>query len=93
MAAFSLRDRPCEDAIHARRANAAGRPAVSGAGERLRDPTLTACGSPGTRALLRAVCEQRRVPTWLMLRQMVVCFVRDLPPRERRWVIRRTRAA
>jgi hypothetical protein len=63
-------------------------------GERLRDyPTLTVRVPPGTRALLRAVCEQRRVPTWLMLRQMVVCFVRDLPPRERRWVIRRTRAA
>jgi len=30
MAAFLLTDRSCEDAIHARRANAAGRPAVFG---------------------------------------------------------------
>lgn len=63
-------------------------------GERLRDyPTVSVRLPPGTRAMLRALCAQRRMPTWLMVRHLVICYVRDLPPRERRQVLERTRLA
>jgi len=63
-------------------------------GERLRDyPTLTVRVPPGTRAMLRALCTRRKLPMWLMLRHLTVCFVRDLPAGERRWVVQRSRAA
>jgi hypothetical protein len=42
--------------------------------------------------MLKALALRRRMPAWLMLRHVLVCFVRDLPPGERRWVIRRARA-
>jgi hypothetical protein len=61
-------------------------------GERLRDyPTLTVRLPPQTRALLKALCARRRLPTWVMLRHLVLCFVRDLPSSERRWIVERSR--
>jgi hypothetical protein len=42
---------------------------------------------PKTRAMLKALCLRKRIPMWVMLRLMVVCFIRDLPPRERRKVM------
>jgi hypothetical protein len=61
-------------------------------GERLRDyPTLTVRVPPSTRAMLRALCARRRLPAWVMLRHLVVCFVRDLPSNERRWILKQSR--
>jgi hypothetical protein len=58
-------------------------------GERLRDyPTMTVRVPPETRAMLRALCASEQMPTWLMIRHLVVCFVRDLPARQRRAVVR-----
>ena len=62
------------------------------AGEKLRDyPTITLRVPPRTRRMLRALCARKRLPAWLMIRLLVSCFVRHLPPRERRWVIAHTR--
>jgi hypothetical protein len=46
---------------------------------------------PETRALLRALCARRGVPTWLMLRHLIVCFVRGLPASERRRIVQRSK--
>jgi hypothetical protein len=63
-------------------------------GERLRDyPAVTIRIPPDTRAMLKALCARRRVPAWQMLRHMVVCFVRRLPPPERRRIIQRSKLA
>lgn len=61
-------------------------------GERIRDyPTLTVRVPPDTRATLRALCASKRMPTWLMIRHLVVCFVRDLPGPQRRAILRQAR--
>jgi hypothetical protein len=61
-------------------------------GERLRDyPTFTVRVPPRTRAMIRALCKRKQLPAWAMLRHVVVCYVRDLPAVERRWVVRRSR--
>jgi len=63
-------------------------------GERLRDyPVLTVRVPPDTRAMFTALCMRRRVPRWLMLRHLIVCFVRNLPANERRRILQRRRAA
>jgi hypothetical protein len=76
-----------------KRARKRGRPAGGvRRGERLRDyPTLTVRVPPETRAMLRALCARRHLPTWMMLRHLIVCFVRDLPSNERRWIVQRSR--
>jgi len=43
--------------------------------------------------MLRVLCARKRLPAWLMVRMLVLCFVRHMPPRERRWVIARTKQA
>jgi hypothetical protein len=63
-------------------------------GERLRDyPALTVRIPPDTRAILKALSARRGIPTWLMLRHLVVCFVRRLPPGERQRILRRSKVA
>ena len=63
-------------------------------GERLRDyPTITLRVPPYTRRMLRVLCARKRLPAWVVLRMLVVCFVRHMPPHERRWVIARTKQA
>ena len=58
-------------------------------GERIRDyPTLTVRVPPETRAVLRALCSSEELPAWQMIRHLVVCFVRDLPARRRRAILR-----
>jgi hypothetical protein len=59
----------------------------------LRDyPTLTVRVPPTTRAMLQALCNRRHMPMWMMMRHLVVCFVRDLPLHERRWIVQRTKS-
>ena len=61
-------------------------------GERLRDyPVLTVRVPPDTRAMFTALCLRRRVPRWLMMRHLIVCFVRNLPAHERRRIVQRSR--
>jgi hypothetical protein len=43
--------------------------------------------------MLRALCNRRGMPMWMMMRHLVVCFVRDLPLHERRWIVQRTKTA
>ena len=43
--------------------------------------------------MLKALCARRGVPTWLMLRRLIVCFVRKLPPHERRRIIKWSKLA
>ena len=63
-------------------------------GERLRDyPVLTVRVPPDTRAMFAALCTRRRVPRWLMLRHLIVCYVRNLPVNERRRIVQRSKAA
>jgi hypothetical protein len=63
-------------------------------GERMRDyPVLTVRVPPDTRAMFTALCTRRRVPRWLMLRHLIVCFVRNLPANERRRIVQRRKAA
>jgi len=63
-------------------------------GERLRDyPVLTVRVPPDTRAMFAALCTRRRVPRWLMLRHLIVCFVRNLPANERRRIMQRRKDA
>jgi hypothetical protein len=63
-------------------------------GERLRDyPVITVRVPPDTRAMFRELCMRRRVPRWLMLRHLIVCFVRHLPANERRRIVQRSKAA
>lgn len=61
-------------------------------GERLRDyPTITVRVPPATRAMLKVLSARRGVPAWLMLRQLVICYVRQLPARERRRIVQGSR--
>lgn len=63
-------------------------------GERLRDyPTMTVRVPPETRALLKALSAAEQLPLWLMIRQLVVCFVRELPAGRRRAIVRTARAS
>jgi len=63
-------------------------------GERMRDyPVLTVRVPPDTRAMFTALCTRRRVPRWMMLRHLIVCFVRNLPAHERRRIVQRRKAA
>jgi len=63
-------------------------------GERLRDyPVLTVRVPPDTRAMFTALCTRRRVPRWMMLRHLIVCFVRNLPAHERRRIVQRRKWA
>lgn len=63
-------------------------------GERMRDyPVLTIRVPPETRAMFTALCTRRRMPRWLMLRHLIVCFVRSLPAPERRRIVQRRKAA
>jgi hypothetical protein len=63
-------------------------------GERLRDyPVLTVRVPPETRAMFTALCTRRQLPRWLMLRHLIVCFVRQLPAGERRRIVQRSKAA
>jgi hypothetical protein len=39
------------------------------------------------------LCTRRRVPRWLMLRHLIVCFVRNLPANERRRIVQRSKSA
>jgi hypothetical protein len=61
-------------------------------GERLRDyPSITVRMPPETRAMLKALSARRRLPTWMMLRHVVVCYVRRLPVRERRRIVQQSK--
>ena len=63
-------------------------------GERLRDyPTVTLRVPPRTRRMLRVLCARKQLPAWLMFRMLVLCFVRHLPVKERRWVMARSKLA
>ena len=63
-------------------------------GERLRDyPVLTVRVPPDTREMFKALCVRRRLPRWMMLRHLIVCFVRQLPAGERRRIVERSKAA
>lgn len=63
-------------------------------GERLRDyPVLTVRMPPDTRAMFAALCTRKRVPRWMMLRHLIVCFVRNLPPKERRRILEQSKSA
>jgi hypothetical protein len=60
----------------------------------LRDyPVLTVRVPPDTREMFKALCARRQLPRWLMLRHLIVCFVRHLPERERRRIVQRSKAA
>jgi hypothetical protein len=48
---------------------------------------------PHTRRLLKALCARKKLPAWLVMRLLVLCFVRNLPARERRWVMARAKQA
>jgi hypothetical protein len=48
---------------------------------------------PYTRAMLKVLSARRGVPTWLMLRHLVICYVRRLPARERRRIVQRSKLA
>jgi hypothetical protein len=61
-------------------------------GERVRDyPTVTVRLPFDTRNLLRSLCLHMELPLWQTIRHLTVCFVRDLPGRERRRVVRSAR--
>jgi hypothetical protein len=61
-------------------------------GERLRDyPVLTVRVPPDTRAMFTELCTRRRMPRWMMLRHLIVCFVRNLPANERRRIVQRSK--
>lgn len=63
-------------------------------GERVRDyPTLTVRVPHDTRALLKALGSHMDLPLWQTIRHLTVCFVRELPLRDRRSVVRDSRAA
>jgi hypothetical protein len=63
-------------------------------GERLRDyPSITVRVPPGTRAMLKVLSARRKLPTWRMLRHLVICYVRHLPPRERRRILQDSKLA
>lgn len=57
-------------------------------GERVRDyATVTLRLPEDTRALLKAVGSHLERPLWQTIRHLTVCFVRDLPSRERRSLV------
>lgn len=57
-------------------------------GERVRDyATVTLRLPEDTRALLKAVGSHLERPLWQTIRHITVCFVRELPGRERRSVV------
>jgi len=61
-------------------------------GERVRDyPTVTVRLPDDVRAMLHALCAQLDLPLWQTIRQLTVCFVRELPVVERRAIMRRAR--
>jgi hypothetical protein len=61
-------------------------------GERVRDyPTLTLRVPTDTRALLKALGWHMDLPLWQTVRHLAVCFVRDLPAHERRYIVRRSK--
>lgn len=61
-------------------------------GERVRDyATVTLRLPADTRALLRALGSHLERPLWQTIRHLTVCFVRELPSRERRMVVARAR--
>jgi len=63
-------------------------------GHRVRDyPTLTVRVPPETRALLKALAFDFKLPVWQMLRHLVVCFVREMPIARRRAIRRRSKMA
>jgi hypothetical protein len=63
-------------------------------GERLRDyPVLTVRVPPETRKMFAVLCMRRGMPRWLMLRHLIVCYVRSLPANERRRIVQRSKAA
>lgn len=63
-------------------------------GERVRDyPTVTIRLPGETQALLRALCSHMELPLWQTVRHLTVCFVRDLPGKERRIVVRRAKSS
>jgi hypothetical protein len=43
--------------------------------------------------MFKALCVRRRLPRWVMLRHLIVCFVRQLPAGERRRIVERSKAA
>jgi hypothetical protein len=60
----------------------------------LRDyPVLTVRVPPDTRAMFATLCKRHQLPRWLMLRHLIVCFVRQLPAGERRRIVRRSKMA
>jgi hypothetical protein len=80
---------------HANGARKRGRPRGGvRRGERLRDyPVLTVRIPPDTRALFAALCLRRRVPRWLMMRHLIICYVRRLPASERRRIVQSSKLA
>jgi len=42
--------------------------------------------------LLKALCQQLRLPLWQTIRHLTVCFVRSMPAHERRTVMNRAKA-
>jgi hypothetical protein len=61
-------------------------------GERVRDyPTVTLRLPDDTRALLKAVGSHLNRPLWQTIRHLTVCFVRELPGRDRRTIVRKAR--
>lgn len=61
-------------------------------GERVRDyATVTLRLPADTRALLKAVGSHLERPLWQTIRHLTVCFVRELPGRERRRVVAKAR--
>jgi hypothetical protein len=43
--------------------------------------------------MFHALCRRHRLPKWVMLRHLIVCFVRQLPAGERRRIVQRRKAA
>jgi hypothetical protein len=41
--------------------------------------------------MLRALAARKHLPAWRLIRMLVLCFVRQLPARERRWVVARAK--
>src|ERR1043165_9414694 len=77
-----------------RRQKPAGRPRKGlRPGERVRDyPTVTVRLPPDARVLLKALCTHLDLPLWQAIRHLTICFVRALPPSQRRAVLNRARS-
>lgn len=62
--------------------------------ERVRDyRTVTVRLPDDVRGMLKSLCLHLELPLWQTVRQLTVCYVRDLPASERRSVVRRAKAA